>query len=577
LRTGILLLRRSLCPVDCGCGNFLVVAYRELRRLELQVLQAIYGNQLPLELRVEDIARIDVDQFFGIEIDKFPALIAETALWLTDHQVNQEFAKAFGRHMARIPLKKSPTIRNENALRIDWADVLPPAQCSYVIGNPPFIGKQQMNASQNSDMDAICGTIKGYGVLDYVAAWYVKAADYIQGSRIGCAFVSTNSISQGEQPAVLWSRLLPKKIKIHFAYRTFVWANEASGKAHVHVVIVGFGAYDALSVKRIFETDNLGKVTMRKGFANISPYLVPGGDIVVTNHKKPLSAPRTLAFGNMPNDGGHLLLSDAEKTALVSLCQQSIAWLRPILGPEEFIKGSIRWCLWLVNANPSELRASPEVMKRIESVKAVRLASSREATRNLARSPTLFGEIRQPTARYLAIPKTSSERRHYVPIDFLQPEVIASADLFTCEGAEIYDFGVLISTMHMAWMRTVAGRLKSDYRYSAGLVYNTFPWPDPDTKQRATIESAAQAVRDARESFLAGGTSLADLYNPLLMPYTLLNAHQVLDRAVDKAYRTKSFETEHERVEFLFARYEALVSPLTLSRRAKSKPKAIKS
>lgn len=552
---------RFLDPA-CGCGNFLVVAYRELRALELDVLRAHYGEQLPLGLDVGDLARVNVDQFYGIELEEFPALIAETALWLTDHQVNLTFSKAYGKLYTRIPLKKSPTIRHGNALRLDWADVLPPAQCSYLLGNPPFIGKQYMTADQNADMVAICGDIKGNGLLDYVTAWYVTAADYIQGTRIGCAFVSTNSISQGEQPAVLWSHLFRKHIKIHFAHRTFVWTNEASGKAHVHVVIIGFGAYDA-PIKRLYETDGTGKVAMSSGTMNLSPYLVPGGDIVVTNRRQALSAPRSLAFGNMPNDGGHLLLTDSEKTALGSSYPPACAWLRPILGPEEFINGFNRWCLWLVDAKPAELRENSEVMRRIEAVKATRLASSREATRELAWTPALFGEIRQPVSRYLAIPKTSSERRDYVPIGFLDSNVIASADLFTCDGASVYEFGVITSAMHMAWMRTVAGRLKSDYRYSAGLVYNTFPWPEPDAKQRAAIEKAAQAVLDARAPRLAAGASLADLYDPLTMPAELLKAHQALDHAVDKAYRPAVFLTERERVEYLFQRYEALATPLT--------------
>jgi hypothetical protein len=555
---------RFLDPA-CGCGNFLVVAYRELRALELEVLRALHGDQLALGLEIGDLARLNVDQFYGIELEEFPALIAETALWLTDHQVNLTFSKAFGRLYTRIPLKKSPVIVHGNALRLDWSAILPPARCSYVLGNPPFIGKQYMTADQNADMATLCGEIKGHGLLDYVTAWYVKAAAYIQGTRIGCAFVSTNSIAQGEQPAVLWSHLFQKRIKIHFAHRTFVWTNEASGKAHVHVIVIGFGLEDK-PVKKLYETDSTGKVSLSSGTLNLSPYLVPGGDLVVTNRRQPLSAPRPLSFGNMPNDGGNLLLNEAEKNELAAAYAPAREWLRPILGPEEFINGTQRWCLWLRNAKPAELRGNAEVMRRIEAVKAARLASSRDTTRELARTPTLFGEIRQPASRYLAIPKTSSERRPYVPIAFLSPSIIANADLFTCDEATVHDFGLLTSSMHMAWMRTVAGRLKSDYRYSAGLVYNTFPWPAPDAKQRAAVENAAQAVLDARAPHLAAGASLADLYDPRTMPAELLRAHQHLDHAVDKAYRPAAFLTERERVEFLFARYESLSAPRAPSR-----------
>ncbi len=376
---------RFLDPA-CGCGNFLVVAYRELRALELELLRAQYGGQLPLGLEVGDLARVNVDQFFGIELEEFPALIAETALWLTDHQVNMAFAKAFGRHFARIPLKKSPTIKQGNALRLDWRDILPPAQCSYVLGNPPFVGKQYMTVEQNADMGLVCGDIKGHGVLDFVTAWYVKAADYIGGTGIRCAFVSTNSISQGEQVGLLWSHLFSRyRLKIHFAHRTFVWHNEASGKAHVHVVIIGFGAFDA-PTKHLYETDEDGKVTKSSGTMNLGPYLVPGGDMVVTNRKQALDAPHPLSFGNMPNDGGHLLLSEAERAVLLSEFPITRDWLRPILGPEEFINGSRRWCLWLVDAKPAELRACQPVMERVLAVQSVRKANSLTSPRSSAKS-----------------------------------------------------------------------------------------------------------------------------------------------------------------------------------------------
>ncbi|MBL9187631.1 MAG: class I SAM-dependent DNA methyltransferase [Opitutaceae bacterium] len=552
---------RFLDPA-CGCGNFLVVAYRELRALELEVLQAIHGGQLPLGLGVEDIARVNVDQFYGIELEEFPALIAETALWLTDHQVNMAFSKAFGRHFARIPLVKSATIVPGNALRLDWKQILPPEKCSYVLGNPPFIGKQYMNAEQNADMALVCGDIKGHGLLDYVTAWYLKAGDYIRGTAIRCAFVSTNSISQGEQVGLLWSHLFSRyRLKIHFAHRTFVWHNEASGKAHVHVVIIGFGAVDA-PLKRLYDYDAEGRQTASSGTLNINPYLIVGTDTVVTARTKPLCPVPEIVFGSMPNDGGHLLLTSPEKEQLLAAEPKAQKFIRPLLGAEEFINDVPRWCLWLVEATATELRAMPAVMKRIEGVRQHRLASTRAATRKLAATPALFGENRQPMGRYLAIPSISSERRRYIPMAFLEPSIIGNNKLLFVPDATAYHFGVLSSAIHIAWVRVVTGRLKSDFQYSNKLVYNNYPWPEPDAKQRAAIEAAAQAVLDARAPRLAAGASLADLYDPLAMPAELLKAHQALDRAVDRAYRAAVFTSDRERVEFLFARYEQLTAPL---------------
>lgn len=563
---------RFLDPA-CGCGNFLVVAYRELRALELEVLQAIYGEQLPLGLEVGDLARVNVDQFYGIELEEFPALIAETALWLTDHQVNMAFSKAFGKHFARIPLKKSPTIVCGNALRLDWKTILAPAQCSYVLGNPPFIGKQYMTAEQNADMALVCGEIKGHGLLDFVTAWYVKTAGYVSGTGIRCAFVSTNSISQGEQVGLLWSHLFSRyRLKIHFAHRTFVWHNEASGKAHVHVVIIGFGAVDA-PVKRLYETDDAGKVTATSGTLNISPYLIVGTDTVVSARTKPLCPVPEIVFGSMPNDGGHLLLTSPEKAQLLAAEPGAKKFIRPLLGAEEFINDVPRWCLWLVDASPAELRAMPAVMERIEGVRQHRLKSTRAATRELAATPALFGENRQPKGRYVVIPSVSSERRHYVPIGFLAASIISNNLLLLVPDASLYHFGVLTSGMHMTWMKTVCGRLESRYRYSNKLVYNNYPWPEPDKKQRAAIEAAAQAVLDARAPRLTAGASLADLYDPLAMPAELLKAHRHLDHVVDKAYRAAPFTSDRERVEFLFARYEQLVAPLAPATRPKKRPR----
>ncbi|MBI2518564.1 MAG: class I SAM-dependent DNA methyltransferase [Opitutae bacterium] len=566
---------RFLDPA-CGCGNFLVVAYRELRALELDLLRAQYGDQLPLGLDVGDLARLNVDQFYGIELEEFPALIAETALWLTDHQVNMAFSKAFGRHYARIPLKKSPTIVHGNALRLDWKAILPPEQCGFVLGNPPFVGSKLMTEAQSADMELIAGDIRSHGVLDYVTAWYLKAADYIQGTRIGCAFVSTNSITQGEQVSVLWGELFKRRIQLHFAHRTFVWSNEASGNAHVHVVILGFGLFEA-QTKRLYSYSDTGQQSFESGTANINPYLIVGGNTLVAARSTPLCTVPASANGSIPADGGNLLLDPESKTALLAAEPAAAKWIRPYLGAESFLHDQPRYCLWLKNCSPHELRSMPSVMERVAAVKAMRLASDKEATRKKADTAALFTEDRQPASgHYLALPRTSSESRRYVPIGFLAAEIVAANDLQIVPDATRYEFGVVTSSMHMAWMRITSGRLESRYRYSVKLTYNTYPWPEPDARQRAAIEETAQEVLDARAPHLDRGASLADLYDPLAMPAELLKAHQALDRAVDRSYRSAPFTSDRERVEFLFALYEKLVAPLAPAAKPKrSKRKSV--
>ena len=588
----------------CGCGNFLVITYRELRRLEIEVLKALLGDAPQQELDVQSLSCVDVDAFTGIEIQEWPARIAEVAMWLIDHQMNMVLSEAFGQYFVRLPLKKSAKIVLGNALRLDWRSVLPPERCSYVLGNPPFVGKQYQEDGQKEDMERVWGKVRGAGVLDYVTCWYARAAEYIQGTAVGVGFVSTNSITQGEQVGVLWSALFRRGVKIHFAYRTFAWASEARGKAHVHVVIVGFGCFNP-EAKRIFECED-GKITCEE-VGNISPYLIAGSDAVVLSRAGALCDVPAMAFGSMPNDGGHLLLSSEEKERLVEAEPQAEAFIRRFMGAQEFINGETRWCLWLDGVAPQDLRKMPEVLRRVEAVRETRAASQRETTRQLATVPHLFGEIRQPKARYLLIPGVSSERRRYVPIGYLRPDVIASNLVNIISDATLYHFGVLTSAMHMAWMRQVCGRLKSDYRYSAALVYNTFPWPledggaygprgaagvreaasriywtsyheswdeddrpespgptawppDGGGKKRAAVEAKAQAVLDARARHPLA--TLADLYDPLAMPAELAKAHAGLDRAVDRCYRAAPFRSDRERVEFLFALYERLTAPL---------------
>jgi hypothetical protein len=543
----------------CGCGNFLVITYRELRALELETLKELLGSQKELTLdEVNRLSQVDVDQFYGIEIGEWPARIAEVALWLMDHQMNLKVSEVFGQLYQRLPLKKSPHIICDNALRADWKQILPPAQCSYVLGNPPFIGKQFQTVEQKQDMEIICGKVKGSGVLDYVTGWYFKAAEYISGTKIVVGFVSTNSISQGEQVGILWNALFQHGLKIHFGHRTFAWASEARGKAHVHVVIVGFGAFDTVN-KRIYDYEG-DKVTVVIA-KNISPYLIEGNDIVALSRTTPVSSVPEIVFGNMPNDGGHLILTDEQKAELLKQEPGAKKFIRPFLGSQEFINGEKRWCLWLKDVSPAEFRVMPEVMKRIEGVRCHREASTRATTRELAKQPTLFGEIRQPDSDYLLIPSVSSESRQYIPIGFMPKNVIGSNLVLFVPDATRFHFGVLSSALHMAWVRQVCGRLKSDYRYSNGLVYNNFPWPESATaKQRAAVEAQAQAVLDARQQFPAA--TLADLYDPLAMPPALAQAHAALDRAVDLCYRPEKFESDRQRVEFLFSLYEKLTAPL---------------
>ena len=561
----------------CGCGNFLVIAYRELRKLELDVLRAVHEGPGSRFLDIHQEISVDVDQFFGIEIEEFPAQIAQVALWLMDHQMNVRVSEEFGMYFARIPLKTSPHIVKGNALTIEWNDVLPAENASFVFGNPPFVGKQHQDDKQKTEMEQIFHGVKGAGVLDYVAAWYFKAAPYIHGTRIRCAFVSTNSITQGEQVGILWGELLNKyHIKIHFAHRTFQWSNEARGMAAVHCVIVGFGAFDT-EKKTIYEYEDIRGEAHAVAARNINPYLVDAPDINLANRRQPVCAVPEIVFGSMPNDGGHLLLNDMEKHELLSKEPEAKRFIRPFMSAKEFLNNEPRWCLWLVDIAPNELRHLPEVSLRVQAVKQLREASDRPTTRELAAFPTLFGENRQPASHYVLVPRHSSESRAYIPCGFFDKNHIAADSCLAIPNATLYHFGMLTSTMHMAWTRYTCGRLESRYRYSAGIVYNNYPWPDePTDKQCAAVEAAAQAVLDARAQFMSPspqpspqpspasgrGSSLADLYDPLTMPPVLVKAHQALDRAVDACYRKAAFTSDAQRVEFLFERYQQLTSLL---------------
>ncbi|MCX6982886.1 MAG: class I SAM-dependent DNA methyltransferase [Verrucomicrobia bacterium] len=561
---------RFLDPA-CGCGNFLVITYRELRALELEILLELHtGQQQMGEADVFNLSLIDVDQMFGIEIEEFPARIAEVALWLTDHQANVRLSEAFGQFYKRIPLRKSPHIHVANALRLDWRTVLPPAQCSYVLGNPPFVGKKEQSTEQKADMDAVWGEVKGAGVLDFVTAWYRLAADYIHGTEIKVAFVSTNSISQGEQVSVLWSYLLSRfRVKIHFAHRTFAWESEARGKAHVHVVIIGFGLRD-VPEKRLYDYDHDPLSPTLSVVSNISPYLIEGSNIVAAARSTPVCAVPEMGYGSFALDDGNYTLSRDDRDALLTENPQASIYLRPFIGGREMLHSEERWCLWLKDAAPSEIRKLPAVMRRVEAVQKWRTASGRETTQKLAITPTIFAEVRQPITPYLAIPTLSSVRRRYIPIGFLEPETIASNQLYVLPDATLFHFGVLHSAIHVAWVKHVAGRFKSDYRYSNAIVYNNYPWPEaPTPAQRSAVERAAQAVLDARAKFPA--STLADLYDPLAMPPALATAHAALDRAVDKCYRSDPFPSDRARVEHLFALYEKITAPLAPTAKPRQK------
>ncbi len=507
---------------------------------------------------------------FGIEIEEWPVRIAEVAMWLMDHQMNQRVSEEFGEYFVRLPLRKSPHIQLGNALRIDWNDVLPAATCTHVLGNPPFVGKQFRDAAQVEDMRIVWGADNGGQVVDYVGCWYLKAIEYIKNTGIRVAFVSTNSISQGEQCAVLWKEVWRRGTPIiNFAHRTFPWESEARGKAHVHVVIVGFSLVNGNN-KRIYEYDNGATEPTVVKASQINPYLVDGPNVLIESRSSSLSSVPPIAFGSMPNDGGHLLLKPEERKVLLQECPTARKYLKRFLGSEEFINGIERWCLWLAEAAPSELRRMKPVTDRVEGVKKHRQSSQRATTRDLANIPTLFGEIRQPAKKYIAIPKTSSEGRRYIPIGFLPPTVIASTEIFTIQTQSLYIFGVLTSRLHMTWVRHVAGRLKSDFRYSAKLVYNNFPWPpDVSDAKRQVVEEAVQGVLDARDAH--PDSTLADLYDPLSMPADLAKAHARLDRAVDRCYRSQPFANERNRVEYLFKLYQQLTAPLLPAARPRRK------
>lgn len=566
---------RSLTFLDpaCGCGNFLVITYRELRLLELDVLRAVHSGPGSRFLNIHQELTLDVDQFYGIEMEEFPSQIAQVALWLADHQMNLKVSEEFGMYFARIPLRSSPHIVRGNATRIDWSDVIPAERVSYIVSNPPFSGAMVMGKSQRDDMAFVFGDLPGSGVLDYVSCWYWLAAKYIAGTQIRVGLVSTNSITQGEQVGLLWAPIVNRYgIKIHFAHRTFKWSNEAKGVAAVHCVIIGFSQGEPQK-RTIFEYETIDGQAHSVEARNINAYLVDAPDVFLVNRPAPICPVPPMRFGSMPRDGGHLILSPEERTELVAQEPSAAKWIRPYTGAEEFLNGGQRYCLWLLGANPSELRSMPTVMERLEAVRRYRQASKAGSTQKAAATPGVFVQLAQPDVDYLLVPRVSSERRQYIPMAFVSRDVIANDQVLTIKGASPYHFGVLSSAMHMAWVRYTCGRLKSDYRYSKDVVYNNFPWPDsPNERYKQAITGAANLVLSARARF--PDASLADLYDPLTMPLALVEAHQKLDEVVDAAYGKKRMKADSERVSYLFELYAKYTTLLPTEDRKSSRQRA---
>ena len=517
----------------CGSGNFLTETYISLRRLENRVLKELLGAQIVLGA-LENPIQISISQFYGIEINDFAVTVAKTALWIAESQMMKETEDIVNMNLDFLPLKTNAYITEANALRIDWESVVPKAKLNYIMGNPPFVGYSLQSKEQKADMLAIYVDEKGKpyktaGKIDYVAGWYFKAAQLMQHTAIRTAFVSTNSITQGEQVAGVWKPLYERfDVHIDFAHRTFRWDSEASLKAHVHCVIVGFSEAKNTAPRIIYDEGSVQKVE------NISPYLVDAETIFIEGNRKPIAGSRILQNGGKPTEGGFLILSEDEKNKLIKEDPLAEKFIRPYMMGKDFINRKPRYCLWLVKASPSDLKKMPSVMKRIEAVRDYRLQSPKLATQKKAETPMLFDEVRECTSNYIAIPKVSSENRKYIPMDYLPPEIIPGDKLFMLQDATLYDFGILTSNVHMAWMRAVAGRLKSDYSYSNTIVYNNFPWPTPTPAQKARIEQTAQAILDARA--LYPESSLADLYDELTMPVELRKAHRANDKAVMEAY-----------------------------------------
>ena len=513
----------------CGSGNFLTETYISLRRLENDAIATQRNNQIEMD-DFSGIIKVSIGQFYGIEINDFAVTVAKTALWIAESQMLRETEDIIGQNLEFLPLKSYANIVEGNALRIDWESVVPKDKLDYIMGNPPFVGARLMSAEQKSDVNDVFGAKwKNAGNLDYVSCWYKKATDFMNGTSIRTALVSTNSVSQGESVSILWKPLFESGVHIDFAHRTFRWDSEANDMAHVHCVIVGFSLVPNKKPKTIYSSD-------RHIIAdNINGYLLDAPSIFIENTSKPICNVSKMDFGSMPNDGGFLSdFSDEEKNSIIREYPEAEIAFRRFVGAAEFINNRIRWCLWLKGVSPNVIRSIPPITNAVLSVKKTREESSREPTRKLAETPALFGEIRQPETEYIIVPRHSSEKRKYIPLGFMSQDIICGDANLVIPNATLYDFGIMTSNIHMAWVRAVCGRLEMRYRYSVKLVYNNFPWPTPTDEQKAKIEQTAQAILDARA--LYPDCSLADLYDELTMPVELRKAHQANDKAVMQAY-----------------------------------------
>ena len=555
----------------CGCGNFLIIAYRELRLLELDVLKELHAAERDAGARVLDVgllSKVNVDQFYGIEIGEFPVRIAETAMWMMDHIMNNRLSLEFGEAYSRIPLEVSPTIKCADALEVNWAELLPPEECSYVFGNPPFVGAKFQSKAQRNQVKRIASLGKSGGTLDYVAAWFVLAGAYVRNHEVRIGFVATNSITQGEQVAQLWPLIFERHgLEIHFAHRTFAWGSDARGKAHVHVVIVGLDKRRGEKTKkRLFNYSNVNADPVESEHTTLSPYLT-GADTIsnpfltVNAESNPINGFRRLIIGSKPIDGGNYILGESERRELLESEPDAAEFIRPYVGAWEFLQNKQRWIISLHNARPEQIDRMPRIKAMVASVRQFRMKSKSAPTLKLAETPTLYHVNVIPNSAFLVIPKVSSERREYVPIGWLEPPVIPSDLVHVLENASHIEFVLLTSTMHMSWMRNIGGRLESRFRYSIGLVYNTFPAPPgyPDSLNRPTLERAAKSVLKARADF--PDASLANLYDPDIMPPKLRQAHNALDREVDKLYKRSGFGSDRERFEHLLALYERMKAP----------------
>lgn len=546
---------KVLIDPACGSGNFLTETYISLRRLENEAIAALQHGQVSFG-EVTNPIQVSIGQFYGIEINDFAVTVAKTALWIAESQMMKETEDVVHMTLDFLPLKSYANITEGNALRVDWESVVPKHELSYIMGNPPFVGYSFQSKSQKDDILSVYVDEKGKsykssGKIDYVSGWYFKAAQLMQGTGIRTAFVSTNSITQGEQVAGVWKPLYDRfGIHIDFAHRTFRWDSEASLKAHVHCVIVGFNVVPSKEKRRIYTTDRLQETD------NLNAYLMDAPDVFIGSRSSPICDVPLMTTGNRPADGGHLIIEEADYDSFVSREPQALPYIKKLVGAAEFINNKKRWCLWLVGISLAELRKMPLVLQRVEACKTDREQAPDAGRRKLAERPTQFREINNPDT-FVVVPAVSSERRRYVPMGFLDKNTIATNLVITIPDAQIYHFGVLTSNVHMAWMRAVCGRLKSDYRYSKDIVYNNFPWPTPTDKQRSMIEQTAQAILDARA--LYPDASLADLYDETTMPPELRKAHQNNDRAVMLAYGFSVRDmTESKCVAELMKMYQAL-------------------